>query len=118
MQEPTQRNISTYHISQSKKIIFIIGVMADKDLDTMIPAIADLAGQFIAVTPNYPGRAMAAEVLKEHLEKYDVPVMAAGSIKEGVESALKAAGRDGIICALGSLYMPIDVKKSIEELLN
>lgn len=104
--------------SGDRKIIFIIGVMADKDLDTMIPAIADLAGEFIAVTPNYPGRAMEAAVLKEHLEKYDVPVMAAGSIKEGVKSALEAAGRDGIICALGSLYMPIDVKKSIEELLN
>ena len=95
-----------------------MGVMADKDLDTMIPAIADLAGEFIAVTPDYPGRAMEAAVLKEHLDKYNAPVMAAGSIKEGVKTALEHAGTDGIICALGSLYMPIDVKKSLDELLN
>ena len=104
--------------SGDRKIIFVIGVMADKDLDTMIPAIADLAGEFIAVTPDYPGRAMDAKILKEHLDKYNVPVMAAGSIKEGVKTALEHAGTDGIICALGSLYMPIDVKKSLEELLN
>ena len=104
--------------SGDRKIIFIIGVMADKDLDTMIPAIADLAGEFIAVTPDYPGRAMEAAVLKEHLDKYNAPVLAAGSIKEGVKTALEHAGADGIICALGSLYMPIDVKKSLDELLN
>ncbi|MBE6015498.1 MAG: bifunctional folylpolyglutamate synthase/dihydrofolate synthase [Lachnospiraceae bacterium] len=101
---------------KENSVIFLIGVMADKDLDTMIPYIKDLAKEFIAVTPDYPGRAMEAEVLKEHLAKYNASVTAAGSIKEGVSLALEKAGKEGAVCALGSLYMPIDVKRSLEEL--
>ncbi len=99
-----------------RKVIFVIGVMADKDLDTMIPYITELASEFVAVTPDYPGRAMPAVELKEHLDRYKVPTIAASSIKEGVETAMAHAGRDGIICALGSLYMPVDVRAALNEL--
>ncbi|MBR5336683.1 MAG: bifunctional folylpolyglutamate synthase/dihydrofolate synthase [Lachnospiraceae bacterium] len=112
--EATAESLSAH--CKGRKVTFIIGVMADKDLDTMIPHIAGLAREFIAVTPDYPGRAMEATLLKGHLEKYGLPVMAASSIKEGVRTALDHAGTDGIICALGSLYMPVDIKKSIEDL--
>lgn len=104
-----------YHLKDDKAI-FIIGVMNDKDLDTMIPYIKDLAKEFIAVTPNYEGRAMSATTLKEHLEKYSLPVTAADSIKDGVKLALQKAGNTGFICAIGSLYLPVDIKKSLEEL--
>ena len=90
--------------------------MSDKDLDTMIPYIQDIAKEYIAVTPNYEGRAMEAECLKEHLDKYNLPVYAAKSIKDGVKTALNKAGATGTICAIGSLYLPVDIKLSLEEL--
>lgn len=101
---------------QDEKVIFIIGVMSDKDLDTMIPYIQDIAKEYIAVTPNYEGRAMEAECLKERLDKYNLPVYAAKSIKDGVKTALNKAGATGTICAIGSLYLPVDIKLSLEEL--
>ncbi len=112
--EATARSLSAH--CHGRKVIFIIGVMADKDLDTMIPFISEIASEFIAVTPDYPGRAMEAAVLKEHLDRYGLPTIAASSVKEGVETALAHAGRDGIICALGSLYMPVDVRGALNEL--
>ena len=94
-----------------KKIIFVVAVMADKDVDTMIKFIAPLAQQFIAVRPNYP-RAMKVDVLAEKLTHYGVPVTAGESVKQGVDYALAQAGKDGVVCALGSLYFSGDVREA------
>ena len=101
---------------KGRKVIFIIGVMSDKDLNTMIPYIDEYALEYIAVTPNYEGRAMKAEVLGDYLKRFNRPVTVAESIQSGVETSLKKAGRDGIVCAIGSLYMPVDVKEALVKL--
>ena len=101
---------------KGRKVIFIIGVMSDKDLNTMIPYIDEYALEYIAVTPNYEGRAMKAEALGDYLKRFNRPVTVAESIQSGVETSLKKAGRDGIVCAIGSLYMPVDVKEALVKL--
>ena len=45
------------------------------------------------------------EELAEHLRRYKKPVTVCGSIEEGVSAASKAAGDEGMVCAVGSLYM-------------
>ncbi|MCL2366181.1 MAG: bifunctional folylpolyglutamate synthase/dihydrofolate synthase [Oscillospiraceae bacterium] len=94
-----------------QKIIFVVGVMADKDVDSMIKYIAPLAKVFIAVRPNYP-RAMDAALLAEKLSHYAVPAQAAGSVEDGVAEALHMAGDDGVVCALGSLYFSADIRNA------
>ena len=94
-----------------RKIVFIIGVMADKDVDSMIEYIAPLAEAFIAVRPDNP-RAMDTKTLGDKLSCYGIPVSARASIKEGVAEAMSRAGEDGVICALGSLYFSADIRKS------
>ena len=49
-----------------RNIIFIVGVMADKDVESMMGHIIPLAEAFIAVKPNHP-RAMDAYELAEKL---------------------------------------------------
>lgn len=101
---------------KSEKVVFIIGVMSDKDLDTMIPYIDDLAAEYIAVSPDYPGRALDAADLGAYLEKFNRSVTVADSILDGVRIALRKADKDRIVCAIGSLYMPIDVKAALKKL--
>jgi dihydrofolate synthase/folylpolyglutamate synthase len=86
-----------------RKIVFVIGVMADKDVDSMIGYIAPLAEVFIAVRPDYP-RAMDADVLAGRLSEHKAPVLAFNDIGQGVAEAIKRAGKGGVVCALGSLY--------------
>ena len=100
---------------KEEKIIFVVGVMADKDVDTMIGYIAPLAEQFIAVRPDYP-RAMKADILAEKLSHYGAPVTAAESVSAGVSMAIDKAGKNGIICALGSLYFSSDIKAAYLEI--
>jgi len=94
-----------------KKIIFVVGVMADKDVDSMMSFIAPLAEAVIAVRPDNP-RAMAAETLAEKLSRYGAPVTAADTVAAGVGEALNMAGKDGVVCALGSLYFSGEIREA------
>jgi len=107
--EATAKSLRKYFKEQ--KIIFVVGVMADKDVDSMISFIAPLAEEFIAVRPNYP-RAMKADVLAEKLSNYGVPVLSAESVSAGVAEAVRKAGKDGRVCALGSLYFSADIRQA------
>ena len=96
-------------------ITFLAGVLADKDAAGMMRELTGLAASFITVTPPSM-RAMEAETLAGLLRTMtDRPVRAAKSLEEGCALALRAAGPDGVICALGSLYMVGDLTKVFQE---
>lgn len=85
-------------------LVFLAGVLADKDAAHMITELPSLARTIITVTPPSP-RAMSGEDLAELFRQVtDREVIAAGSIGEGCRLALDKAGEDGVIVALGSLY--------------
>ena len=100
----------------NNKIIFVLGVMADKDIDDMLPLIAPLAKEVVTLTPHNP-RAMDSEVLARKIEEYGVPATGYTDIDSGVAEAVRRAGDTGIICALGSLYFSDDVKNAAKRAL-
>jgi len=95
-----------------RKITFLLGIMADKDVSHMIGELGPLAKEFYTVTPNNP-RAMFAETLAELLRQRGYQAFACGSVSEGVSSALLSAGDEGVVCALGSLYLLGDVRNAL-----
>ncbi len=96
-----------------RKITFLIGVMADKDIQQMIDQLAPLVKEFVAVTPDNP-RALSADVLAAMLEERGFSAVSCGSVAQGVRMAIELAGADGIVCALGSLYMLGDVRTELD----
>ena len=94
-----------------RKIIFLMGVMADKDIDSMMSIIEPLAEMFFAVRPCYY-RAMDAKTLAEKLKRTGVPVVAFDRLSDGVAAALNRSGKDGIVCALGSLYFSGEIREA------
>lgn len=92
-----------------RKIVFIVAVMADKDVDAMLGQIVPLAEMFIAVRPDYY-RAMDIETLEKKLLRYGLPVYAHDVLYEGVLDGIGRAGKGGIVCALGSLYFSAEVR--------
>ena len=93
----------------NRKITFLIGIMADKDIPQMIDQLAPLAQEFITVTPDNP-RALSADVLAGMLVERGLAATSRGSVADGVHLAIERAGADGIVCALGSLYLLGDVR--------
>ncbi|MCL2573428.1 MAG: bifunctional folylpolyglutamate synthase/dihydrofolate synthase [Defluviitaleaceae bacterium] len=96
----------------NKKITFIIGVLADKDYEYIIKTLLPLAKDFIAVTPDNP-RALLSNVLAEYIHCQGGNAEDCKSIEKGVEQALTIAEKDGVICAIGSLYLIGEVRKNL-----
>ena len=92
-----------------RRIVFLVGVMADKDVESILGLVAPLAERFFTVRPDNP-RAMAADELARRIEKLGVPAEPCASVEEGVRRALALARPNGVACALGSLYMSGDVR--------
>ncbi len=99
-------------VLQGKRIVFLLGIMADKDVPRMLAQIVDVGSEFIAVTPDNP-RAMPAEELAARLTALGCRAETCGSVAEGVRRAAELAGDDGAAFALGSLYMLGDVRDAV-----
>ncbi len=94
-----------------KKIHFVVGAMADKDVSGMMSMLLPLAGSFVAVKPDNP-RAMEAEDLAKLLCNMGAKSESADSIEKGVKTALDKAGKDGIVACLGSLYFSGEIRQA------
>ena len=97
-----------------QKFVFLVSVMADKDVDEMLALLAPLAERFVTVTAHNP-RAMPAQTLAEHIRAYGCTAEAADSIETGVARAQELGG-EGPVCALGTLYFSGDVRQAFARL--
>lgn len=96
------------------KIIYIIGVLADKEHEKMLRCMLPLAEKVFTITPHNP-RAMAGEELAKEARKYHKDVTFVPKIEEAVELALKAAKKEkGMVLAFGSLSYLGEVKNALK----
>lgn len=92
-----------------RRHVLLVGVLADKDYMGLTEILNEAADEYVCVTPQSP-RALPAEKLAECLGRFGKPVAAADSIRDGVSAALDTAGSDGMVCAVGSLYMDGEIR--------
>ncbi len=97
-------------IFPGRKFTFVCGVLADKDYDSSLELIAPLTQKFNAVAPN-SYRALSSEALaKEMRERSSASIRSFETIPEALDSVLKEAEKNDIICVFGSLYQVGDVR--------
>lgn len=89
----------------NRRIIYIMGMLKDKEYDKVIRNTYELAEHIITVTPPITNRAMHAYDLAQAVREYHDSVTAADSVQEAVEIAYLLAGQDKdcVIIAFGSL---------------
>ena len=92
-----------------QKLIFLTGMLADKDYPAMVGEMLPLAREFVTITPD-SDRAMSAQDLAEYLKSRGALAFPCDTTQEGLERALAAAGPQGVVCACGSLYMIGEVR--------
>ena len=86
-----------------ERLILVIGVMADKDIDGLTARLAPLADLAVATEPRAE-RVAKAGIISEKLSAYGVEVKEVPDVSSAIEAALKEAGRDDLIVVTGSLY--------------
>lgn len=87
----------------NKRIIYIMGVLRDKEYEKIIAQTCSYADQIITVTPPQNSRALSAIELAQSVQLYHQNVTAAGSLEEAVEMAYLLARREDVILCFGSL---------------
>jgi dihydrofolate synthase/folylpolyglutamate synthase len=94
-----------------RRLVFIMGVLADKDYKRILQIMAPLAEVIITLTPDN-SRALASAQLAAEAKKYfNGLVIDAGTPAGAVKAAYEAAEKDGVILAFGSLSYLAEIKK-------
>jgi len=97
-----------------KEIVLILGILADKQVDSMLQVIAPKASKIIAVTPHSDRAELACDLAKsiavinpkvEYIEDY----------KEAYKKALTYCSKESLLLISGSLYMIGDMRKIIKN---
>ena len=99
-----------------KRIVMIMGVLADKEFDRVAELVIPLASRVYTVTPDNP-RALDAESLAETVRRYCTEVQAC-ALEQAVQRALADAGEDDVILAFGSLSYLGELRKLIQTKPN
>jgi len=87
----------------NKKIIYIMGILKDKEYDKIIQETYSFAEHIITVTTPHNSRAMPAYELAQVIQSYHGKVTVADSLQEAVEISYLLADKDSVIIAFGSL---------------
>jgi dihydrofolate synthase/folylpolyglutamate synthase len=93
------------------KVTFIMGVLADKDYNSMLDSVCPHAARFICLTPESP-RALPAAALADIIRARGFEAAVCSSVSEAVDAAKE---KTEPIVAFGSLYMSGAVLKYFEE---
>ena len=97
-----------------KKLIFLTGVLRDKDWQQMLRRALPLAKAFVVITPP-SARALDENELAAWLNAQGVQAVPAKDTDDGVRRALDLAGEDDAICSWGSLYFTGEVRRVLTE---
>ena len=86
----------------NRRIIYIIGVLKDKEYDKMVEILAPTMARAVTITPATP-RGLPKEVLAHLLEAKHVPTDMAQTSAEAMRIALRYAAKEDVILVCGSL---------------
>ena len=95
--------VSLRQLYGGRKLIFLIGVLADKDWQHMVGEVLPLAKRIVTVRPESE-RAKDENELAAWVRAQGVPAEAHATIGEALDAALALAAPDDAVCAWGSLY--------------
>ena len=87
-----------------QKVVFLLGVLRDKDYPRMLDTLLPLARAFVCLTP-LSDRALPAPELAAYLTERGAKANSFTDVTDGLRAALAAAGADGAVVGFGSLYL-------------
>jgi dihydrofolate synthase/folylpolyglutamate synthase len=109
------RSLEAYF--QGRDIVYIMGVLKDKDYVSMLKNTAPLAKAILTVTPP-SSRALSAELLAKEAKNYCNVVIINDTIKGAVLKSLEISGDKDIICAFGSIYFIGEIREYFKHSKN
>ncbi len=95
------QNLNKYFTNKS--IVYIIGVLKDKEYDKMLEYLAPTMKCAFTLTPPNPKRALDKDELKKLIEAAGVHAEACETVEMAIKKAEEIAGEDGVVLSCGTL---------------
>ncbi|MDU2688113.1 bifunctional folylpolyglutamate synthase/dihydrofolate synthase [Paeniclostridium sordellii] len=111
--ESLAKSIDKYFKGKNK--ILLIGMLEDKDINSVLDILIPGFNSVITTTPDNP-RAIDAIKLKEKIEKYNIEVICKEDINDAVKYVIENSKEDDVIISAGSLYMIGHVRTIMKNL--
>lgn len=93
-----------------KKILLVAGILADKEIDSIVKFLTKITDHIIVTEPDNP-RKLAAEKLAEHVADFGAAAEAVSDVEAAVHRAKELADGYDVILFAGSLYLIGDVRR-------
>ena len=93
-----------------KKVVFLTGMMKDKDSAAMLAKMGEVAKAFVCLHADSERAFGAQELAREIENTLSLAAYPAASAQEGCALAQRLAGEQGVVCALGSLYLAGEIR--------
>jgi dihydrofolate synthase/folylpolyglutamate synthase len=98
----------------NKRLILVMGVMADKDVDTILARLLPLARTVIFTQPQY-FRAATTRDLARRAQPYGLEILQVPRVAQAIQQAQSLAGPEDRIVVTGSLYTVGEAKEYFES---
>ncbi|OPL08983.1 MAG: hypothetical protein AVO33_08730 [delta proteobacterium ML8_F1] len=99
---------------RGKRIIGLIGILADKDVRSILDPVMPLLDEVVLTEPHSPRRMSHGE-LAGIVAGYGIPQEGYAGIDEAFIAAKNKAGKEDVVIAFGSLYMIGEVRSLFVE---
>ena len=93
-----------------KKILLAAGILADKEIDSIVKFLTKITDHIIVTEPDNP-RKLAAEKLAEHVADFGAAAEVVSDVEAAVHRAKELADDYDVILFAGSLYLIGDVRR-------
>ncbi|MBL7170671.1 MAG: bifunctional folylpolyglutamate synthase/dihydrofolate synthase [Candidatus Omnitrophica bacterium] len=97
----------------AKKILLVLGIMADKDWSHIIRAIAPVAREVVTCQIQSK-RACPSKDIAREAKRFNSNVTDGGSVEDAISMARDRAGKEDVICVTGSLYVVGEARKFLK----
>jgi dihydrofolate synthase/folylpolyglutamate synthase len=103
---------------KKKRIVLLIGIMADKDVEGVVAPLAGVVDEIIATRPPME-RAAMAEKIADVAERFGAARVACiEPLEKAIKEARSSLGEDDALVISGSLYMVGEIKKRPVEAMG
>ncbi|HUE75347.1 MAG TPA: folylpolyglutamate synthase/dihydrofolate synthase family protein [Chloroflexota bacterium] len=96
----------------NRRVIFLIGVSSDKDIDAIARALFGVVGAVVATRSGHP-RSASPETVATAFERLGLEVRLTQDVGAGLKMAHALADGDDLICVTGSLFVVADGRRSL-----
>ena len=98
--------------AKNKRVIAVMGMMKDKDIQSVIDNLGAYFSNVIAVTPSNP-RAIHANELEKMLRQNGVDACSISDPLKGIDAAVAMLSKFDMMIVCGSLYLAGDVRSHL-----